>query len=316
MNQPGSVFQTSVIILTYNRSAHLKHLLTTLQDLKYPSLEIIIVDNCSDDDTQQMVKSQFPLPKYIRTNKNLGASARNLGMKVAKGQVLVTLDDDIVGINDDHIVELVQVFNERPRIGAINFKVLDSNTLKICNWVHHCDEYQYGEKEFETYEITEGAVAFRKQALQKAGYYPHHFFLSYEGPDLALRIIDSGYDIIYLNTISVIHFHSDAGRDPWLNYYYDTRNQLWLAARNFPVSYSLVFLGRGILSMLVYSIRDGYFGYWIKAIVDGLKGISAAVADRKVISKDSLRIIRTIDRNRLPFFSLLKKRLFKRGVRL
>ena len=123
---------------------------------------------------------------------------------------------------------------------------------RTCNWVHHCKEEEYYDREFLTYEITEGAVAFRKKALNCSGYYPENFFLSHEGPDLAFRIFENGYRVIYWGDIRVEHLFSEEGRKPWRNYYYDTRNQFWLAARHFPFDYAVVYLGRGLGSMLVY----------------------------------------------------------------
>ena len=314
--EPELNTKVSISILTYNRSSILKTLILSLQEIQYSSMEIIVVDNHSNDGTQEMINTDFPHIKYIRTNKNLGASARNLGMKSANGSIIVTLDDDIIGIQDKDIINLIKHFNDRPKLGAINFKVLDHTTMSVCNWVHHCKEEEYSDREFDTYEITEGAVAFRKEALKNAGYYSEEFFLSYEGPDLAIRIINSGYGIIYFNKISVVHFHSDSGRKPWLNYYFDTRNQLWLAIRNFPVPYSIIFLTRGILSMFVYSIRDGYLFVWCRAILDSLKGVKTALAARNVLNPNSMRIIRRIDKNRPSFVYSAKKRFLKKGVRL
>jgi len=308
--------KVSVSILTYNRSRLLKRLLQSLQDLRYKCIEIIVIDNHSEDDTEEMISRDFPHVNYIRTNKNIGASARNLGLRGAISKIIITLDDDVIGIDDNDLINLVKIFRDRPKLGGVNFKVVDDINGHICNWIHHCKPDEYSDKEFKTYEITEGAAAFRKDALEKAGYYPEDFFLSYEGPDLALRIIDSGYDIIYSDIVSVIHYHSNSGRKPWLNYYFDTRNQLWLAARNFPLSYAIIFLARGLLSMFVYSIRDGYLFFWFKGIIDGLKGLRPAFEARNVVSPNTMRFIKSVDKNRPSFIYLVKNRLFKKGIRL
>ncbi|MFX0197667.1 MAG: glycosyltransferase family 2 protein [Candidatus Hodarchaeota archaeon] len=308
--------KVSIAVLTYNRSILLKNLLLSLQELKYKPVEIIVIDNHSEDNTEEMLGNEFTYVNYIRTERNIGASARNLGLKRAMGDIVITLDDDIIGIDDNDLANLLSAFRSRPTLGAVNFKVLDHSTGNICNWPHHCKPEEYSNREFLTYEITEGAVAFRKKALEKAGYYPEYFFLSHEGPDLALRIINTGYQVIYSNMVSVIHYRSNFGREPWLNYYFDTRNQLWLATRNFPVPYAITYLTRGVLSMFVYSARDGYLLYWMKGLIDGLKGLKKALKDRNVLSDEKLRIIKSIDRHRPDFTYLIKKRLLKRGVRL
>jgi GT2 family glycosyltransferase len=169
---------------------------------------------------------------------------------------------------------------------------------------------------FLTYEITEGAVAFRKRALEEAGYYPDGFFLSHEGPDLAFRIINTGYDVVYNPAVSVIHCHSESGRRKWYNYYYDTRNQFGVATRNFPVGYSIRFLIRGIPSMLLYSIRDGYVMYWIRGVLDGLAGMRRWTEQRKVLSGRTMYKIRTIDARRPSLSYMLKRRLARPSARL
>lgn len=306
----------SICVLTFNRSSLLRELLISLRGLKYRPLEIVVVDNHSEDGTQAMMQEQFHDILHIRTNKNIGADARNLGLRRATGDFVITLDDDIFGIEDKDILCLVDYFARRPLLGAINFKVLDGESDEICNWVHHCKPEECSEKEFLTYEITEGAVAFRKSALQMSGYYPDNFFLSHEGPDLALRMLNKGLEVIYSPMIRVLHRHSKLGRKNWLNYYYDTRNLLWLAARNFPLSYALRYLFRGLSSMLIYSLRDGYLLYWMKGVVEGILGLGSVWETRNPINKRTMLLIKAIDQKRPPLIYLFRERLLKKGVRL
>jgi GT2 family glycosyltransferase len=264
----------------------------------------------------EMMKNEFPDVYYIRTKKNIGTAARNKGMQLASGQIVITIDDDISGIDDRNINELVNIFERKPNLGALNFKVLDKVTGMICNWSHHCHPDEYCEKEFLTYEITEGAVAFRKAVLEKAGYYPDFFFLSHEGPDLAFRILNYNYTVIYSPKISVLHSHSDSGRMNWFNYYYDTRNQFWLATRNFPMGHGIKYLARGLTATFIYSVRDNYFKFWVKAVIDGLKGMGNALSQRKVVKPNTMELIRSIDKKRPTISYYIKLRLFKKGMRL
>jgi len=298
----------SICVLTYNRSSLLRGLLEELRNITCAPIEIIVIDNHSEDKTQEMMTSDFVTIKYVRTERNIGASARNIAMKAAKGDIIVTLDDDIRGLGEKGIETLVGKFSEDPTLGAANFRVMNSEGY-ICNWVHHCRQEEFYDKEFLTYEITEGAVAFRRKTLEHSGYYSESFFLSHEGPDLAFRIIESGFGVIYLASVGVTHYFANEGRELWRNYYYDTRNQLWLAVRNFPITYAFVYLGRGLFSMLVYSIRDGYVSYWFKAIVDGIAGLKQVVAERNVLSDATMKIVKRIDSQRPSLAYMIKKRL-------
>jgi len=310
------IHKVTIAILTYNRSEILRNLLESLSAITYTPLEIIVVDNHSQDNTKQLIERDHPNYIYIRTNENIGAAARNLSLQKATGEMIICLDDDIFGIDDYYINLLIQTFTDNPSIGALNFKIIDFFSGELCNWAHHRSSANYHDKTFATYEITEGAVAFRKSALNVAGVYPEYFFLSHEGPDLAFRLMDHGYRVIYSGDIVVRHSHSSLGRKTWTNYYYDTRNALWFAVRNLPYSYMAKYLIKNYLSTFVYAVRDGFLKYWLKAVWDGIVGLSFVCKDRRTIHADTMKIITEIDRMRPPLTYLIRQRLFSKDMRL
>lgn len=226
------------------------------------------------------------------------------------------MDDDIIGFDDNHISILLNYFGERPWLAAVNFRIVDHVNGNLCNWIHHCTADRYSQKEFHTYEITEGAVAFRRSALNVVGHYPETFFISHEGLDLALRLLNMNYEVLFSPRVQVTHYHAKSGRKPWLNYYYDTRNHFWIAARHFPVPYAFLYLSRGLLSMLAYSIRDRFFVYWCKAVVNGLRGLPQAFKERSTVNPNVLRLIRNLNRNRPSLGFYIRERLLQRKVRL
>ena len=307
--------KVSICILTYNRCDSLTELLQNIYFLLDDDTEILVVDNHSSDNTQT-ISIEFPDVKYYRTAKNIGVSGRNIAISKASGDIIICLDDDVFGITGKMIIKLYEKFRANPNIGAINFKVLDAFTGIICNWVHHCIPDKFSNKEFLTYEITEGAVAFRKSVLNKSGYYDDIYFISHEGPDLAFRIMREGYDCIYWPEVVVSHRHETAGRVSWLNYYFDTRNHIYLAVKNFPFWHATTYIAVGLSSMLVYSIRDGYFRYWIKAVFDGLTNLHQIRLKRQVLPKNVIKKIGIINRHNAPLMYKIKTRLFKQGARL
>jgi len=294
----------------------LRELLDSLATLTRVVHEVIVVDNCSDDDTEKIVRGHDICPSYIRLEKNIGAAARNYGLKKASADIVITLDDDITGLDEAAINTIKRIFESNPGVGAVNFQIKDYYNGRICNWPHHKKEEEYADKVFRTCEITEGAVAFRSSAVEKAGYYAEYFFLSHEGPDLVCRMLDSGYDIIYAGDVSVRHKHESAGRKSWYNYYYDTRNIFWLAVRNYPVLYAIRYAMRGATVMMIYALRDGYFTYWMKGIFDGLAGMRKVMRDRRVISDTSLATIKGLLKDRPDTFYYLQKRIFQKSARL
>ncbi|MER3456523.1 MAG: family 2 glycosyl transferase [candidate division GAL15 bacterium] len=92
--------QLSVVIPTYNRSAVLRVCLASLavQTLPRDRFEVLVVDDGSTDDTQDVVRGfQGTVNvRYLRQPSNRGrAAARNLGIQQAAGEVVVFVDSDV-----------------------------------------------------------------------------------------------------------------------------------------------------------------------------------------------------------------------------
>ncbi len=310
---PASHPSYSIVVLTFNRNALLQRLLRELTLLDRPS-EIIVVDNASSVPASEVAES-FPKVKVIRAPYNLGAAGRNLGFNEAKGDIVLCLDDDVYGISPDAFAHLDDLFSDEST-AAVNFKVLEEGTGHIVNWVHHRTIEGHANTQFDTYEITEGAVAIRRDLLCRLGGYAPEFFISHEGPDLAFRIMNTGARVIYSPAVSVTHGFAAEGRTSWRNYYYDTRNTFWMAARSLPLVYGARITVRQTLAMFVYSIRDGYLKWWFRGVVHGLSGLRTALGQRTVLRPEAMGRVREIDRFRPSLFYILKRRLLAPVMRL
>lgn len=302
----------SFVVLTFNRSQLLARLLGNLESFARRGAQIIVVDNAAMISPEARARTP-PDVVLISALRNLGAAGRNLGFEAATGDVVVCLDDDVFELSADALERLDEIF-ANPIVAATNFTVLEEGGTQVVNWVHHRNIERFSGVRFETYEITEGAVAFRRSALREVGGYPESFFLSHEGPDLAFRLMNRGWKVIYSPEVKVRHSFATEGRAPWRKYYYDTRNTLWLVARNLPICYGLGLIARQTAAMLAYAVRDGYFIWWLKGVADGLSGLRAAWAERQVLSRDTMRKVRRIDSFRPSTLYMLRRRLLRRGV--
>jgi len=304
----------SLVTLTYNRPEFIRKQLAQLTHIKYQPFEVIVIDNHSDHPLTDIIK-EYPFAQLHRMEENLGITGRNRGIELANGDIVITLDDDVIGITDQDIHHLISIF-EDPVIGAVTFKVLDEVTGEIINWCHHRKVEEYSEQVFITEEIMEGGVAFRRSIVMGAGLYPEDFFISHEGPDLVLRIMNCGYNVIYSPKIIIQHSHATGGRTSWRRYYYDTRNLIWLVLRNYPFKRGIKLLTVGLVSMFVYSLRDGFLRYWFKGVVDGIKGTQRILTQRNPVTKRTLDLLYEIDKYRPSIWYMLKKRLLKNKVRI
>jgi len=86
----------TVIITTYNRANLVKDAIKSVLSQSFQDFELIVVDDCSPDNTEEAVKIfQDKRIFYLRHKENKGdAAAKNTGIRAAKGEYIITLDDD------------------------------------------------------------------------------------------------------------------------------------------------------------------------------------------------------------------------------
>ncbi len=89
----------SCITTTYNRTSLLKKTINSVLNQSEKDFEYFIVDDCSTDDTEKVIKSfKDKRIKYLKTEKNCGfdSQPKNLGIRESKGEYVAFLDDDDV----------------------------------------------------------------------------------------------------------------------------------------------------------------------------------------------------------------------------
>jgi glycosyltransferase involved in cell wall biosynthesis len=113
----------SVIVCTYNRAQYLERCLDSLIKQKYPFFEIIVVNGPSNDDTERIL-NKYKTIKIIQQGVLDGlSSARNLGIKAAKGDIIAFLDDDAIA-NDAWIKCLIEGYTDI-LVGGVGGPVFD-----------------------------------------------------------------------------------------------------------------------------------------------------------------------------------------------
>jgi len=109
----------SVVITTYNRVDLLCHATDSVVEQTYKNIEIIVVDDCSNDGTEDKIGRYLGLIKYVRNDSNLGPSgARNVGIRTSSGDYISFLDDDDL-ILPDKIENQVNLFNKNTDLDVV-----------------------------------------------------------------------------------------------------------------------------------------------------------------------------------------------------
>jgi GT2 family glycosyltransferase len=107
----------SVVIAAYNDLERLKILLGRLYQTKAKNFEVVVVDDASKEDLKSLTKF-FPI-RYFRNSKNLGAAeTRNLAARKAKGEILLSLDNDVLP-QTDLVWQVERFFQKNPFVIAV-----------------------------------------------------------------------------------------------------------------------------------------------------------------------------------------------------
>lgn len=122
----------SVIIPTYNRAHTVSRAIQSVLNQTYQDFEIIVVDDCSTDNTEEVVKG-FNDSRicYIRHEQNRGGSAaRNTGIRIARGEYIAFLDSDDEWL-PNKLAEQMRVFYSDRNCGAVY-----TDLLHVCKDGH------------------------------------------------------------------------------------------------------------------------------------------------------------------------------------
>ena len=212
----------SVIIVNYCRRDFLKSCLQSVVLQTYQPLEIIVVDNASEDDSVTMVKSDFPVVALIENSENrYFAGAHNQGIRFSKGEWILCLNNDVV-LEDNLLRLLLEKKDFDPRVGILGGKTLrmDKKTIDTAGLFldrsrkpldRGYAEKDSGQYEHEAYVFGIGgpAVLFRRKMLEDISmdgeYFDEDFKVFYEDLDLCWRAHRFGWKAYYVPKAIAYH---------------------------------------------------------------------------------------------------------------
>lgn len=151
----------SIVFTSYNHKEYLKQALDSLINQTYPNLEIIIIDDCSTDGSQEILKqyAHFPNVDLRLQTQNSGSYVRasNLGASFAKGEyILFAQCDDFA--EADQIDVLMSAFENNPSAGV----VFSKSNLVDENGTVYADDYLGREKSFKKAVKKNGLISGSK----------------------------------------------------------------------------------------------------------------------------------------------------------
>lgn len=122
--------QISILVPTYNRRQLLLEGLRSILNQSYTDFEVVVVDNCSSDDTTEVVAAlNDPRIVYLRNDMNIGpVNNHNRALRTARGKYIYFFSDDDVML-PDNLLRKVQVLEQNPSVGFVHsdFKRIDGD---------------------------------------------------------------------------------------------------------------------------------------------------------------------------------------------
>lgn len=282
----------SVVILTWNRRDDLRESLLKLKRQSHKNLEIVVVDNHSEDGTVSMLEKEFKEVKLIKLPKNIGVEGYNIGFKESKGEYVVVLDDDSSPLRDT-IKKAIPIFTSNPKLGIIagNIKNPDGGS-ETNDWVSVYEKIKgptHG-KAFPWFTFIGCGAVIKKEVFKKAGYYPPEYFLYWNENDFSARVLAAGYEIEYHPEIVFEHRVSKSQRPSGRKAFYATRNMYWFVLKYFPLFLVLDLLPGVALRQLNWVLKEkAPIGAYFKAGFAAFWGISKILRARQLLPSFALK---------------------------
>ena len=277
---PDSRPEITVGIVTRNRLDKLIQAIESVYIQEVDSVEIIVVDNASQDETITVLRRDYPDIRLIQLGENVGCpGGRNHIYTHARGKYVVNLDDDGF-LGKGALIKIIHTFDTDSGIGIVGMRECDP-----ANSSPRTPQDRYR----ETGIFRGGLSTFRRSMLNDIGLYPADFYFYGEEPHLALRALNAGWRIVYhpgiimWHPIKRSHGSVDTSRD-----YYLFRNPLIVVADLYPGWYLVKYMVLRMASYAVISLRRRTVSAYLNAVGAAWWHLLKNYNRRIPVSKDTI----------------------------
>ncbi len=244
----------TIITVNFNQLEETCALLDSIRRNDYRQVEVIVIDNASEENPHLYLSVHYPEVKCIVSSENLGfAGGNNLGVRYARGEYLFFINND-AELTAGCIQTLLQTFAENPRLGIVSpmlcyFERKRNSSYDIIQYagttpIHPItgrnqtigyleeDKGQYVAAQPTAY-VHGASMMVPRKVINEIGGMSEDFFLYYEELDWCERIRRAGYEIYVAPRAKVHHKESiTVGKKSLIKTYYMNRNRILFMHRN------------------------------------------------------------------------------------
>ena len=216
--------KVSIVIVSYN----VRQLLVQCIDSVRKALagldgEIVVVDNCSKDDTQVYLETNYPDVRLLANQENVGfARANNQAIRQSDSYYVLLLNPDTL-VNENTIRETIAFMDAHPEAGGAGVRMLtregtpapESRRAIPTPWVAMLKMLGFTRRYYMSnlpwdepcrIEVVSGAYfMLRRKAIEQVGLLDEDFFMYGEDIDLSYRLLKGGWQNWYL-PFDIVHF--------------------------------------------------------------------------------------------------------------
>jgi len=232
-----AVHDLAIITVSTNESQWLAPCLSTVLDhMGDISADVVVVDNESSDGTAELVATEFPDARVVRSRNHGFSHANNRGLMTCNARYVLFLNPD-TEILDGTFAELVRMMDERPTVGLVGACQmtpsgrLDRTIRRFPNALRALGDALgaerlprrpswLGEREVDmaAYErevscdwTTGSFMLVRREAIESAGYLDERYFMYSDETDFCRRIKMAGWEVRHLPQMTIFHHDGKAG---------------------------------------------------------------------------------------------------------
>ncbi len=219
----ASTHDVSVSIVNTSSRDLLLACLESLGDATSPSLsvEVVVLDNASDDGSVEAVRERFPWVRVIEQPFRAGFPAnQNAAIRTTSGRYVYALNEDTVS-EPGSLDRLVAYMEAHPRVGALGPRIVDPDGRPLASawrfptpfWaavgaftLGRAGIVQSGGARARRVDWAMGcALLLRGSGLDEVGLFDERFFMYVDEPDLCRRLAKAGWETHYFPDVTVVH---------------------------------------------------------------------------------------------------------------
>jgi GT2 family glycosyltransferase len=322
----------SVIIVNWNGRDYLSACLDSLLQQSCDDFETIVVDNGSSDGSLELLQGSYPWVRLVALPENSGfAGGNNAGFAVSRGRYIVTLNND-TRVERSWLAELIAPVEGQPEVGMVASRIcswdepdlIDSLGVAICP-----DGMSRGSRRRLRYSLlslgtceeilfpSACAALYRREMIDRIGFFDDDFFAYCEDTDLGLRGRIAGWRAVLARDAVVYHRYSRSGGEfsPFKLYLVE-RNHYWVALKCFPagmllkvpfwtmarylVQLQLVLRSKGAGAQFRSTPSSTLVKALVRGVLDAVRGLPlllrkrrAVMATRRVSADEMKRLLQS-----------------------